>query len=197
MPRSRRAWPRRSTYAVQPSGRLRSQRRPVSSRTSRRAQSSGVSSGSILPLGNVQSSYSGRWMMAISVSPDRERRTTTPPAALMTLTSATSRILVATVAPSSAETFGGRPCSVASLTAKPRRVEDRKRDPRDQRRGGNRHEPRKDDACAEAPAHGGELLADTDAHHSSGDDVSGADREADQGGALDHGRAHELRRHGC
>src|SRR5207248_9770194 len=96
--------PRPSTYAVQPSGRTSSQRSPVSSRTSRSAQSSGLSSGSILPLGRVQSSYAGRWMTAISVSPDRDLRTTTPPAALITLTSATSRIFVATVAPSSAET---------------------------------------------------------------------------------------------
>src|SRR4051812_28011058 len=103
-------------------------------------------------------------MTAISVSPDRERRTTTPPAALMTLTSATSRILVATVAPSSAETFGASALR-ESLTAKPRCVEDCKRDPRDQRRGGNRHEPRKDDVGAQAPAHGGQLFADPDAHH--------------------------------
>jgi hypothetical protein len=39
-------------------------------------------------------------MTAISVWPDRVLRQTTPPAALITLTSATSRILVANVAPS-------------------------------------------------------------------------------------------------
>src|SRR5690348_2064918 len=45
-------------------------------------------------------------MTAISVSPDLDLRRTTPPAALITFTSATSRIFVATIAPSSAETFG-------------------------------------------------------------------------------------------
>src|SRR5205807_1805894 len=45
-------------------------------------------------------------MIAISVSPDLDLRRTTPPAALITFTSAISRIFVATFAPSSAETFG-------------------------------------------------------------------------------------------
>src|SRR5258705_11621863 len=122
-------------------------------------------------------------MTAISASPDRERRRTTPPAALMTLTSATSKILVATVAPSSAETFGASALR-ESLTAKPGRVEDCKRNPRDQGRGGNRGEPREDDGRAQAPAHGGQLLADSDAHHPACDHVSGADRKGHERGAL-------------
>src|SRR5438445_7702099 len=61
-------------------------------------------------------------MTAISVSPDLDLRRTTPPAALITFTSAISRIFVATVAPSSAETFGCGPCAAVtdsglSLTA--------------------------------------------------------------------------------
>src|ERR1700704_8851 len=55
-------------------------------------------------------------MTAISVSPDRLLRQTTPPAALITLTSATSRIFVATIAPSFAATFGRR----GPLTSRPR-----------------------------------------------------------------------------
>src|SRR5262245_65475396 len=59
-----------------------SQRRPVSSSTSRKAQASSVSPDSILPLGNVQSLRRGRWMSSSSGSLPFVHLTMTPPAAL-------------------------------------------------------------------------------------------------------------------
>src|SRR5438445_10040484 len=58
-----------------------SQRSPVSSLTSRRAQSSSDSPSSAFPFGSDQSSYAGRWTSRTSSSPSWFQRTTTPPAA--------------------------------------------------------------------------------------------------------------------
>src|SRR6266446_1018267 len=142
-------------------------------------------------------------MMAISVSPDRDLRRTTPPAALITLTSATSRIFVATVAPSSAETFGlsaerqfkrevPRNERVL-LAAETGGVKDGKRDPRDQGRGGDRDEPRRNDVCADSPTHCAEIAARADSQHRAGNHVCRADGKADESGALDNACSHQLR----
>src|SRR5947199_10404536 len=97
--------------------------------------------------------------MTIWVLPLPLARQTTPPAALMTFTSVTSRILVATVAPSSAATLCCRPSlnrrPVLRLAAKPSRVEDGEGHPRDDSRRGNGHDPRRRDVGAEVPPYRG------------------------------------------
>src|SRR5437764_14154673 len=93
----------------------------------------------------------------------------------MTFTSVTSRILVATVAPSSAATLCCRPSlnrrPVLRLAAKPSRVEDGEGHPRDDSRRGNGHDPRGRDVGAEVPPYRGKVAASSDTHHRAGDDV--------------------------
>src|SRR5437764_15446207 len=93
----------------------------------------------------------------------------------MTFTSVTSRILVATVAPSFAATLCCRPSlnrrTVLRLAAKPSRVEDGEGHPRDGCGRGNGHDPRRGDVGSEVPPNPGKVAASANTHHRAGDDV--------------------------
>src|SRR5436305_7255721 len=137
--------------------------------------------------------------MTIWVLPLPLARQTTPPAALITLTSVTSRIFVATVAPSSAATLccwpSLNPRPVVRLAAKPSGVEDGEGHPRDGCRRGDRHDPRRGDVRTEVPPHRGKVAASSYTHDRAGDHVRRAHGQPNERRGLDHDRARQLRRH--